>query len=93
MRRLAIRFALWILRHYRYELEKVILKSNPFPEVTDQLLDRAGDIVRTIEGTFSESASGEAKRHSALARIKKEFPNLGNRTIAAAIELAVREVK
>lgn len=87
MKRLLIRFGLWLLKRCGYTLQpQYVVKSvvdNPF-------VDRAAELCVWQETNWPDR-SGESKRHQVLARLIKDFPDGALRDLAMAIELAVRK--
>lgn len=83
MRNLIIKFALWLLAkcgQSPYIIDKRALK----------VLEKMRPIVKDVRARY-ENVSGEFRRHQALARGMDAMPDVPERDLALAIELAVRE--
>lgn len=80
MKRLLIRFAGWILRHY----------GIPLFLLSAEIISLRDSAVKLCDKIDIQDQSGEWKRHQVYAKLIKMYPRASRRDIALAIELALR---
>jgi hypothetical protein len=81
MKKYLYKLGVWLVERFGEPI-----KPQYVPEVDKNIVRAAGEIVARWH---AQKASGEYKRHAALAELIKAFPDAEKRALSMAIELAV----
>jgi hypothetical protein len=91
MKRLLIKFAMWVLKRYAPAQPE----TKPVGQLTlsAEVMELARAAQPLCAAVDKFDASGEYKRHSVYARLLKSFPNAIKRDVALAIEIGLMGVE